>query len=215
MRTGSGPGLRAHMAARTAYVDAAVLAAVTDGLPQVVVVGAGYDDRALRFRTPGVTFYEIDHPATQVDKRERVRQLGAAHDVQFVPADLRTDDVAAELAEAGQNLDVPTLFVCEGLLLYLSQSDVRRLLLALRERAAPGSRQVASLAIHADGVDSEAAVAVANGRRRDATAEPWFTILSRDEHLRLLADSGWPVTAALDVPSVTGGGGSLLVESRI
>jgi methyltransferase (TIGR00027 family) len=213
LRTGGGPGLRAHMATRTAFVDAAVLAAIADGIPQVVVVGAGYDDRALRFRAPGVTFYEVDQPVTQDDKRRRLRALGAEDDVRFVAADLRDGDLAERLAHSGHNACAATLFIAEGLLVYLDEPVVRSVLSQLRARAAARSRLVASLAIHRDGVPSRRAVEVANARRRDASAEPWRTILSRDAHLTLLRDSGWTPTREQDIPSASGTGGTLLVEA--
>ena len=69
-----------------------------------------------------------------------------------------------------------------------------------------GSRLVASLAIHADGIDSARAVQVANGRREDSATEPWRTILSRSAHLQLLADSGWLTIQETDIPSAGGRG---------
>ncbi|MHB8328179.1 MAG: class I SAM-dependent methyltransferase [Acidimicrobiales bacterium] len=66
----SGP-LRRYLGVRTRFFDERVLDAISSGTDQVVIIGAGYDTRALRFRSPGVRFFEVDHPATQVDKRRR------------------------------------------------------------------------------------------------------------------------------------------------
>src|SRR5438477_9726449 len=65
------PGLVSYIAARTRFFDEEVLAAMAGGIEQVVVAGAGYDGRAMRFRSPKVRFFELDHPATQRDKRRR------------------------------------------------------------------------------------------------------------------------------------------------
>ena len=70
--------------ARTVFFDDAVLDAIDRGVKQVVILGAGYDGRALRFRTPGVQFFEVDHPATQVDKLRRLAYLGVASDGNLV-----------------------------------------------------------------------------------------------------------------------------------
>jgi hypothetical protein len=70
--------LEPSIAARTRFVDAEVTGAIEAGLRQVVTCGAGYDDRALRFRTSGVRFFELDHPATQADKARLLRALGEA-----------------------------------------------------------------------------------------------------------------------------------------
>ena len=199
MRPAEVPGLRASLAARTRFFDEQVLAAIAAGITQVVILGAGYDDRALRFSSPGVLFVEVDHPATQADKAAR---LGALHTAASRPvlaaADFGTDDVAAVLADAGQHRGRPSLFLCEGLLVYLDQQVTTRLLASLLASAAPGSVMAASLAVHADGLDSGRVARAANARRRSASAEPWRTILPVARQLALLAGAGWRVTGQLD-----------------
>ena len=124
---------------RTRFFDGQVLAAISAGIPQVVICGAGYDDRALRFRSPGVRFFELDHPATQADKARRLRDMGAdLRGVALAAADFRDDDVAAVLAAAGHDASQPTLFLCEGLLIYLDAPVITRLLAGLCSRAAAG-----------------------------------------------------------------------------
>jgi O-methyltransferase involved in polyketide biosynthesis len=63
-----------------------------------VVVGAGYDGRAIRFASPGVRFFEVDHPATQLDKRARLASVGVVlPDVVFLPIDLLQDNLRSAL----------------------------------------------------------------------------------------------------------------------
>jgi methyltransferase (TIGR00027 family) len=132
---------RQRIEARTQFFDREVLDALTAGVPQIVLVGAGYDGRALRFRHPDVHYFEVDHPATQADKRQRVETLGVPLDgLTFIEVDLMAARVAPALAAAGHRADEPSLFVCEGLLLYLTPEVVAELLTDLRSRAAPGSR---------------------------------------------------------------------------
>lgn len=131
------------MAARTRFFDEETLRAMIDGVKQVVIVGAGYDGRALRFRQSGVRFLEVDHPATQADKRRRMESLGVALDhVTFVAVDLMTERIEHALPSAGYRRSEASLFLCEGLLLYLSKPAVQSLLVGLRSLAAPGSRLV-------------------------------------------------------------------------
>jgi methyltransferase (TIGR00027 family) len=165
----------------------------------VVVCGAGTDDGALRFRCGGVGFYELDHRATQADKARRLRRarLDTAG-LTLVTADFRVDDVPAVLSAAGQDGARATLFLCEGLLVYLDEPAILRLLGGLAARAAPGSTLVASLAVHRAGADSSAVAAAANARRRDGRHEPWRTILPADAHLALLGQAGWRVDRAID-----------------
>jgi len=190
---------RPDLAARTRFFDEQVLGAVSAGVRQVVVLGAGYDDRALRFRSPGVRFFELDHPATQADKSARLRTLQRPGEpLVLAPVDFRHDDVGVVLAAAGHDSGSSSLFICEGLLVYLDRPTIRRLLAALHSSAAAGSTLTASLATHRAGVDSELVAATANLRRATATAEPWRTILPRDEHLALVTEGGWQIENAID-----------------
>ena len=200
---GDGPPsavrLRAALAARTRFFDDQVLGAVSSGVGQVVILGAGYDDRALRFPSPGLRYFEIDHPATQTDKVRRLRGLGLdTGTTVFAAADFRADDIDALLAGSGHDAGSPSLFLCEGLLVYLDEATVIRLLGALRARSGPDSTLAASLAVHPDGLDSARWRAGANERRRTADVEPWLTILPVQEHLELLTRAGWNVEVATD-----------------
>lgn len=185
--------------ARTRFFDAQVLAAVSAGIPQVVICGAGYDDRALRFRSPGVRFFELDHPATQADKASRLRAIGTdLHSVVLAAADFRDDDVAAVLAAAGHDASRPTLFMCEGLLIYLDQPVIGRLLTRLRSRAAERSSLAASLATHPSGLDSGQVAADLNAGRSHGDTEPWLTIRPASEWVQLLASAGWQLASQAD-----------------
>ena len=205
--------------ARTKFVDDQVISAIDSGTRQIVICGAGYDDRAFRFRTSGVRFFELDHPATQADKARLLRSVGAGQPtVTLAEADFRNDDVAMVLHRAGHQADLPTLFICEGLLVYLDRGTCQALLAALARRAAEGSVLVVSLATHAEGLDSAEVARAANMRRRTGDAEPWQTILPETEHLALVEQAGWAVTATQWSPvpaaDVTHGRRSLLATAE-
>ena len=73
------PGrMHEYLRARTAFFDRAWCSALERGVRQVVIGGAGYDGRALRYASPGGRWFEVDHPATQSDKVERVARLNVA-----------------------------------------------------------------------------------------------------------------------------------------
>lgn len=206
--------LRPMLTARTRFFDEAVTTALAGGTDQVVICGAGYDDRALRFRTTGVRFFELDQGPTQADKARRLRGLGEAHGADLnglgeapgtdlsgltlATADFRADEVAAVLAAHGHDAGRPTLFVCEGLLIYLDEPVLTRLLSGLASCAAAGSTLAASLAVHAEGLASAEVLAAANARRRAGQTEPWRTILPRDEQIALVARAGWRTDQAVD-----------------
>lgn len=128
---------RAGLATRSFWHDAQVGAALDDGITQVVAVGAGYDTRAWRFARAGVTFYEVDHPVTQADKR---RRAPAGPGPVWVESDLATATAADALRAHGWDPDRPTLFVLEGLTMYLPEGRLREQLAALADASAPGSR---------------------------------------------------------------------------
>ncbi len=213
------PWLLPSIEARTRFVDGQVQDAIAGGVRQVVICGAGYDDRALRFRADGVRFFELDHPDTQADKARRLRAIGGEAAVTLAAVDFRTEDVGAILAGCGHDAQQPTLFICEGLLVYLDEQTCHRLLAGLAACAPPGSRLAVSIATHADGRDSAQVVASANARRRAAAAEPWRTILPAGQHLDLLARAGWTVSRVTQSPTasseVSDGRLSLLVLAAI
>ena len=129
-----------YLRARTAFFDRTVVEAIDGGTVQLVVVGAGYDGRSLRYAKPEVRWFELDHPDTQTDKRARLADLGidATH-VGFAPADFTADDPAAALRRAGHDPSVPSLYLCEGVAGYLTNGVVAGLLASLRGGAAAGS----------------------------------------------------------------------------
>lgn len=216
MRPGRAVRLREHLLARTAFFDRVVLDALARGIDQVVIVGAGYDDRALRFRSSGVRFFEVDHPRTQADKRRRLRRLSQDM-LTLVPVDLEHDSPGASLALAGHSDARATLFICEGVLVYLEAEKIAELLSALAGRAAAGSELAVSLATHAPGLPTQAVLDAANAARSGAGREPWRTILPRDAHLELLRSAGWVEAEVLDDADIRPAaprGRSLLVRAH-
>jgi methyltransferase (TIGR00027 family) len=182
-----------YLRARTAFFDRVVVNAVDQGITQVVIGGAGYDGRAFRYARPGVRWFEVDHPATQADKRARVTRLGldAAH-VAFVPADFTADPVAGPLRDAGLDPASRALFLFEGVAVYLDRPVIGRVLAEFREATA---------------ADSPLAISVSTGSATTATrarfqarvaglGEPARTVLAVDEAAALLAAAGWELRAA-------------------
>jgi methyltransferase (TIGR00027 family) len=126
----------AYLAARTRFYDEFVTDALDDGAEQVVVVGAGLDSRAWRLARPGATFFEVDLPATQADKRSRAPDGGPV----YVAADAADPSLADKLKAAGFRADETTAFTVEGLTMYLTREEVARLLGTLASIGGPASR---------------------------------------------------------------------------
>jgi methyltransferase (TIGR00027 family) len=129
------------MALRTSAIDAAVRDAVASGAKQLVILGAGYDGRAWRMpELAGVKVFEVDHPATQGDKRSRLSQLPPAiGSVTFVPIDFTTESLDSVLKTCGHDRMSPTCWIWEGVVMYLTRDVMRATLSAVAGRSAPGS----------------------------------------------------------------------------
>lgn len=132
----------AALAARTVAFDDAVRHAIDVGVKQVVIIGAGYDSRAWRLARHGVRFIEIDHPATQADKRRRAPHGGPI----FVSVHLGVEPVNDALDRAGIDRTRPVVFIIEGVTMYLDTTDVDDLLQALSRQAPRGSRLTVNFA---------------------------------------------------------------------
>jgi methyltransferase (TIGR00027 family) len=129
------------MALRTSAIDAAVRDALAAGATQLVVLGAGYDGRAWRMpELAGIRVFEVDHPATQDDKRSRATQLPPAKGlVTFVPVDFEHESLDTMLGRAGHDRSTPTCWVWEGVVMYLTRDAMLATLRAVAGRSAPGS----------------------------------------------------------------------------
>ncbi len=187
--------MRELLDARTRFFDRVVVGAIGRGVRQIVVGAAGYDGRAFRYARPGVRWFEVDHPATQRDKRERLERLGiAARHIRFVEADFTGDPVAERLTAAGLDTAKPGLFLLEGVAVYLEPAVLERALRQFRQVARPGSRL--AISVSRSGADSEA-----RSRFQAAVAalgEPARSTLEADEATGLLARTGWQVTSGDD-----------------
>jgi len=183
-----------YLRARTAFFDRVVVTALDRGISQVVIGGAGYDGRAFRYAKPGVRWFEVDHPATQADKRERIARLGlgTAH-IAFIAADFTADLVAAPLREAGLDQALPALFLFEGVAVYLERHVIESVLTEFRAVTAPG----AALAISVSS-GAPSSTRAAFQRRVASLGEPARTVLAPAEMSALLAAAGWEVTPPSD-----------------
>ena len=196
---GEEPGtgrMREYLDARTRFFDRVVVTAIGRGVRQIVLGAAGYDGRAFRYAKPGVRWFEIDHPATQRDKRERLARLGISEprQVQFVEADFTRDPVPERLTAAGLDTAKTSLFLLEGVAVYLEPAVLERVLSQFRQVARPGCRLAISVSL--TGAHGEA-----RSRFQASVAtlgEPARSSLDADAVTELLARTGWHVMASGD-----------------
>lgn len=118
--------------ARSRIAEDALRVAVERGVRQIVILGAGLDTFALR--NPHAAFeiriYEVDHPATQAWKRQRLgeAQIALPPRLGFVPTDFEQDDVRDKLATAGFQETSQAFFTWLGVMPYLTQDAIGRTL---------------------------------------------------------------------------------------
>ena len=129
------------IALRTAAIDTAVREAIAGGATQLVILGAGYDGRAWRMpELAGVKVFEVDHPATQGDKRAHVAELPPETGVvSFVSIDFERESLDGVLDRAGHNRSLPTCWLWEGVVMYLTRDAMRATVTGIGGRSAPGS----------------------------------------------------------------------------
>ncbi len=138
------PGVMAFAAARARWMDDRLLAAAP-ALDQIVFLGAGYDTTFARHPElpERLAYFEVDHPDTQVSKKERVARrrdlFGDSFDlVRTVAVDFQREELEARLLEEGYRPDRRTCFIWSGVTMYLDREAVEKTL-GLIGKAAPGS----------------------------------------------------------------------------
>lgn len=142
-----GSEKRNYNAIRTRFFDEYLRTSAEEpGTRQIVVAGAGMDARAYRMHWPdGVRYFEVDRPAVLDYKRERLAAVRPQVDHRPVAVDLTSPSWPAALVDAGYEPDRPSAWLLEGLLFYIPEAGVHRVLDQVAELAAPGSRIAADV----------------------------------------------------------------------
>ena len=134
------------MLIRTKYIDEKMERAIHDGATQVVILGAGFDTRAIRMHEllKGAAVFEVDSEATQERKRQRVEAAlgGPPPNLTYVTVDFNRDELGDALRQAGYDPRRKTFFVWEGVSMYVAEEGVRETLRTIATQSAPGSSLV-------------------------------------------------------------------------
>lgn len=190
---------------RTRYAEDALAAAAARGVAQYVLVGAGLDSFCVR-QPPyasALAIFEVDHPASQALKRERLAGVAVPSNVRFAAADLARESLADALGRAGFCATVPAFFSWLGVTIYLTREANVATLRAIASCAAPGSELVFTY-FDQRVLDARIPHVEAMRERRAAMGEPWVsgfdpTTLAaelRDLGLLLIEDVTGPALTA-------------------
>jgi methyltransferase (TIGR00027 family) len=136
-----GPGVNGFLAARDRYIDDTLQDFLDEGIDQLVILGAGYDSRAYRFELNGVKTFEVDHPATQEDKLTKLKAIfgKVPEHVIYVPVDFNTQSLEEQLLACGYDPTRKTLFIWQGVTMYLNRDAVDSTLDLVVQHSGPGS----------------------------------------------------------------------------
>lgn len=190
-RSGVGSGIlrlavsdrprRLFFAARARFAEDRVAAAVATGVRQVVILGAGLDTFAYRNPHPGLRVFEVDHPATQAWKQQRLAASGLDQpdSLTFVPVDFETDTLAAGLESAGFSRTDPAVFVWLGVVFYLTPDAARTTLEYIARQSEPV--EVIFDYLQLAETDEDRARLQARANRAEAVGEPWFSYFTPDD----------------------------------
>ncbi|MFF9126629.1 class I SAM-dependent methyltransferase [Streptomyces sp. NPDC014889] len=203
---------------RTVAIDKALRAHATG---QLVILGAGLDTRAWRLTELARTdVWEVDHPASQQDKRARLAEAApalrgsdggdplaagppaTARSVRFTPVDFAVDDLGAALDAAGHDPSAPTTWLWEGVVPYLTRDQVRATVAALAARTVPGS----ALVVNYQAPSARAAAGRLLTRVLGSTitsGEPWRSLWKPHRMAALLAEYGLRVVSDDDLLTLT------------
>ncbi|WP_042377509.1 class I SAM-dependent methyltransferase [Streptacidiphilus melanogenes] len=179
-------GVAFSIVIRTKFLDDLLRRASASGVRQVVLLGAGMDSRAFRMDWPeGTRLFEVDTAAPLDFKASVLRQERAAPRCEriTVAVDLREDWPGA-LAAAGHDPAAPTVWIAEGLLIYLPEEAVELLLARIGAQSAAGSRM--GLTLGSRGVIERFGADAVPG----SAASMWVSEMP-DDPVGWLAGHGW------------------------
>jgi methyltransferase (TIGR00027 family) len=136
-------GILLHYVLRKKCIAGLVRSALINGATQVVIIGAGFDPLSFELHQefPSVQFWEIDHPATQRHKVRTFSKIGAER-LHFVAMDLSAAFDSEALIKGSFDPTQSTIWIAEGLLMYLTLDIVSSLMRTLKSLSAPGSQFV-------------------------------------------------------------------------
>ena len=198
--------MRLFIAARSRFSEDTLAACVARGVRQIVVLGAGLDTFSLRnpHAGQGVRVFEVDYPATQGWKRERLKQAGLAvpASLTFAPIDFERQSLAEGLAAAGFDADRPAFFQWLGVVPYLTREAVSVTLDFIAR--VPESEVVFDYAEPFENYPAERrANVMAVAARAASLGEPWLSLFDPVELAEMLRNKGFGLVEDLGLAELT------------
>ena len=120
------PGFHEHLIARTRFIDDLIEKSAKDGIEQYVILGAGYDSRAIRLNLPpSLKIFEVDQPEVSDIKLSKLpKDLQNLEKITYVNVDFSYQSLSEQLLTAGFDQTKSTIFTLEGVSQYISKEAV-------------------------------------------------------------------------------------------
>jgi len=191
---------------RARFVEEEVERGIRNGIRQYVLLGAGLDSFA--WRRPDlmadIELYEVDHPATQEWKRQRMGTAGLVHpaNLHFVGMDFEIDELQTGMLGVGFDTELPSIWSWMGVIVYLEVGSIEATLRATADLGAPGSRMLASFTVTTDLMDSDSREFDQLARAASAASgEDHLTALGPREIEAIARNAGWRRAETVDPSS--------------
>ncbi len=197
---GSPKGSYEYVVARTKYIDYEFAKALHEDYEQILIFGAGFDSRVIRFQdiSKKNRIFEIDAPITQSSKLQRYKELGIINpdNLTYIPVNFDKENIIDRLNEKGFAKNKKSLFILEGLTMYLQPESAVKTFKIIQEFAGAGSMIVfdyiyasvlrkenlyygeKEIYKFASGADEKWYFGIEKGRAGDFLAEYGFEILN-------------------------------------
>jgi methyltransferase (TIGR00027 family) len=188
---------------RSRYAEDALRKATVRGISQYVLIGAGLDSFVLRRPafSEALTIFEIDNPATQTMKIQRIKECGMSlpPSVHFIATDLANEDLVSALACSCFRKDKKAFFSWLGVSVYLTRQANLATLRAVATCGAPGSELVFTYMDQAQFAQNRSqSPHNENANLVAQTGEPWISGFHPDEIVNDLARVGLELVENLD-----------------
>jgi methyltransferase (TIGR00027 family) len=126
------PPVKDMVKVRTRYFDDMLDQQLLSHVPQVVILGAGLDTRAVRKGATAVRYFEIDDPATLALKQAGYKRNDIHPNVNFIPGNYLTDGLIELLRQNDFDFDLPTYVIWEGNTMYLPSDSINHVISELK-----------------------------------------------------------------------------------
>jgi methyltransferase (TIGR00027 family) len=212
----NGAVVRTYMARRSQIGEDWLHQAYLRGVRQAVILGAGFDTFSLRNPYPDLAVFEVDHPATQRWKQDRLAtaELPVPSSLKFVPVDFSKDDLISALQKSGFDKNAAAFFLWLGVVPYLRHEAISKTLSSIA--AIPGAEVVFDYSEPLENYAPEQRPYIEKmAQRVAALGEPWLSYFDPAALAEELKNLGYQEIQDLDRGAIVNWGSDGRTASKV